>query len=185
MNIAANRGARYDSTTIALHWLAALLVVVQWSIGQTIDAIPKGPGKQDYLGVHLTIGVLLTLVLLFRLAWRAGSGRRLPPADPPALHVVAKATHWGLYALMAATAALGITTAWAEGAPIYTLARIPSFAPGNHDLGEALAGWHGTIADAVLILAGVHASAALLHQYVLRDRLIRRMAPAPLAAPDP
>ncbi len=184
MDVATAGRPRYDATTIALHWLTAALVVAQWSIGQTIDAIPKGPGKQDYLGVHLTIRVLITLVLLFRLAWRAGSGRRLPPADPPALHVVAKATHWGLYALMAATATLGIVTAWAEGAPVYTLARIPSFAPGNHDLGEALAGWHGTVADALLILAGVHATAALFHQYILRDHLIRRMAPASLAGPD-
>jgi len=178
------REPRYDTTTIMLHWLTALLVGLQWAIGQTLNWVPKGPGRQDYLGVHLTIGVLIAAALLFRLAWRVGPGRRLPAADPPLLHLVAKCTHWGLYVLLAATACLGITSAWAEGAPIYTLATIPSFAPGNHDLARALTGWHGTVADATLILAGLHACAALFHQYVLRDRLIRRMAPAGLATPD-
>ncbi len=176
--------ARYDTTTIVLHWLVALLVAIQWSIGQTIDAVPGGSAQKDYLGVHLTIGVLLTGALLFRLAWRAGPGRRLPPADGSAVHVLAKATHWGLYVLLAATVALGIAFALAWGVPIYTIARIPGFAHGNRDLAKALLGWHGTIADAVLILAGLHACAALFHHYVLRDHLIRRMAPAGMAAPD-
>ncbi len=184
MDGTAPRPLRYDSTTIALHWLTALLVAIQWSIGQTIDDIPGRAAKQDYIGLHVTIGVLLACALLFRLAWRAGPGRRLPAADRGVVHVVAKATHWGLYVLLAATAALGIAFALSWGAPFYTIARIPAFAPGNRVLGKALLGWHGTLADAVLILAGLHACAALFHQYGLRDRLIRRMAPARLTTPD-
>ena len=176
--------SRYDNTTIRLHWLTALLVAIQWTIGQTIDAIPKGAAKLDYIGLHLTIGALLTVALLFRLAWRMGPGRRLPPADRPAWHVIAKATHWGLYALLAATLALGIVNAAAGGAPIYTLGWIPGFAVKNIPLRRAIQGWHGTLADAVLILAILHSCAALFHHYVLRDRLIRRMAPAVLIGPD-
>ena len=62
-----------------------------------------------------------------------------------------------------------------RGAPIFTVADISSFAPANHDLARALTGWHGTVADAMLILAALHACAALFHHYVLRDRLIGRM----------
>ncbi len=175
---------RYDTTTIILHWLIAVLVAVQWSIGQTIDDMPKGAVKLDYIGLHLTIGVLITAALLFRLGWRAGPGRRLPAADRGVVHVFAKATHWGLYVLLAATVALGITFALAWGVPIYTIGRIHGFAAGNRGLARALVGWHGTLADAVLVLAGLHACAAFFHHYVLRDQLLRRMAPAGATAPD-
>lgn len=169
---------RYDATTIALHWTVAVLVAAQWVIGQTIDDMPKGALKLDYIGLHLTIGVLIGVTLLFRLAWRAGPGRRLPPADRAALHVLAKAIHWSLYVLIGATVALGITFAVAWGVPIYTVARIHGLAAGNRPLARALLHWHGTLADAVLILAGLHACAALIHHYLLGDRLIRRMTPA-------
>lgn len=169
---------RYDSTTIALHWVVAVLVAVQWVIGQTIDDMPKGAVKLDYIGLHLTIGVLIGTALLFRLAWRVGPGRRLPPAARGFLHVIAKTTHWGLYALLTATVALGISFALAWGVPVYTVARIHGLAAGNRPLARALLDWHGTLADAVLILAGLHACAALFHHYVLGDRLIQRMSPA-------
>ncbi len=169
---------RYDTPTILLHWLTAILVVAQWCVGQTIDWVPKGQGRENYVGLHLTIGVLVTVVLLSRLTWRATAGRRLPPADPPFLNVIAKATHWGLYLLLAIVVALGITTAFAQGSPIFTLAHLPSFAADNRPLRQAWTGWHGTIADVLLCLAGLHATAALFHQYVLRDRLIQRLLPA-------
>lgn len=169
---------RYDATTIALHWIVAVLVGLQWVIGQTIDDMPKGAIKLDYIGLHLTIGVLIGAALLFRLAWRAGPGRRLPPANGGAFHVLAKATHWGFYILIGATVALGITFALAWGVPVYTVARIHGLAAGNRPLARALLSWHGTLADAVLILAGLHACAALFHHYILGDRLIRRMSPA-------
>ncbi len=172
---------RYDTTTIILHWLVAVLVAAQWVIGQTIDDAPKGAVKLDYIGLHLTIGLLIGAALVVRLIWRAGPGRRLPAADRGAVHVLAKATHWGLYALLAATVGLGITFALAWGVPIYTVGRIHGLAAGNRGLARALLHWHGTLADAVLILAGLHACAALFHHYILRDRLILRMAPAKLA----
>lgn len=36
---------------------------------------------------------------------------------------------------------------------------------------------HGDFADVVLIVAGLHAAAALAHHYLLRDPVLRRMLP--------
>ena len=178
------RHLSYDPTTIILHWLVAILVAMQWAIGQTIDFVPKGALRLDYIGLHLTIGVLIGAALLFRLAWRAGPGRRLPAVDRGILQIIAKATHAALYVLVAATVALGISRVLAWGAPVYTVAQIHGLAAGNRLLAHALLYWHSTLADAVLILAGLHACAALFHHYVLRDRLIRRMALAESAGSD-
>ncbi len=35
--------ARYDLTTIWLHWATVALIIVLWVIGQTADWAPRGP----------------------------------------------------------------------------------------------------------------------------------------------
>jgi cytochrome b561 len=35
--------------------------------------------------------------------------------------------------------------------------------------------WHGLAANAVLIVALLHAAAGLFHQFIQKDRLLRRM----------
>ena len=42
---------------------------------------------------------------------------------------------------------------------------------------RTLEGLHGDFADVVLIVAGLHAAAALVHHYLLRDSVLRRMLP--------
>ena len=43
---------------------------------------------------------------------------------------------------------------------------------------------HGTLADALLILAGIHASAALVHHWIWRDRTLSRMLPGARFVPQ-
>jgi cytochrome b561 len=91
------------------------------------------------------------------------------------MNKAAKATHYGLYVLVAATLLLGLGYEAIRADDILTLGRLPSIAPGDRDLRRLVGGWHGTAANAVLILAGIHACAALFHQYVLKDNLLARM----------
>ena len=88
---------------------------------------------------------------------------------------MAKATHWGLYALVAATLTLGVLNVWERGDSIFNLFRIPSFAPDNKELRGMIEDWHGTAATFILILAGIHASAALVHRYIWKDSVLQRM----------
>ncbi len=167
--------ARYDRRTIWLHWLTAGLVVAQWLGAQTIDWFPRGPLRVDARSLHVVGGLVLLAIFATRVFWRATSGRRLPAADRGALHVLAKATHWALYALIAATLTLGVLNVWERGDSIFNLFTIPSFAPDNKELRGTIEDWHGTAATFILILAGVHASAALLHRYLWKDSVLQRM----------
>lgn len=168
---------RYDTRTIFFHWTTVVLVAAQWALAQVIDDFPRGMPRVAAKSTHIVLGLVIAAVLLGRVLWRATRGTRLPPADRGALHVVAKLTHWGLYGLLAAALLLGMFTAWAQGDSIYGMFKIPAYMPGNPDLGDQVAGVHGTVVTALLILAGVHAAAALVHQYVWRDGLLRRMLP--------
>jgi cytochrome b561 len=166
----------YDGQTILWHWLTAALVVEQWLGAQVIDDF-TGDGRIAARSVHIVLGVTLALVLLRRVWWRATGGRRLTPTDSRPLEVIAKATHWGLYVLVAATVVLGLANVWVRGDSIFGLFTIPSIAPGDRALRRLVNGWHGLAANAVLVVAGVHACAALGHYFVLRDGVLTRMVP--------
>ena len=168
---------RYDRTTILLHWLIAVLVLGQWLGAQTIDWFPKGPLRIDARSMHITGGLVVGGLLAFRLVWCATQGRRLPAADPGPLHVLAKATHWILYALLIAMVAVGIFLVWARGDSWFNLFSVPAYAPGDHDFADRVQDVHGTIGWLILGLAGFHAAAALVHHYFWRDGVLRRMLP--------
>jgi cytochrome b561 len=168
---------RYDGVSVLLHWLTAGLVVILWTLGQTIDFFPKGAPKIDARSVHIALGATLGVVLLVRVLWRAGAGRKLPAADEGWLGVTAKVVHYGLYVLVAVTVVLGIFNAWQRGDVLFNAYRIPQLIPGDRVLRRALGELHGDCADVVLIVAGLHAAAALAHHYLLRDRVLRRMLP--------
>ena len=76
---AETQGLRHDRTTIVLHWATALLVVLLWTIGQTVDFAPSGPLRIDYRSLHILLGATLGIVLLARIAWRLWRGGMLPP----------------------------------------------------------------------------------------------------------
>ena len=169
---------RYDRTTIFFHWATALLVAVQWLGAQTIDWFPRGALRVDARSTHITVGVLLGLMLIARIGWRAFRGRHLPPADRNMLHVLAKSTHWGLYALLLAMIGVGVFLTWTRGDSIYGLFTIPAWdSGGNRGLADRVQDIHATIGWIIVGLAGAHAAAALLHQYVWHDRVLARMLP--------
>ena len=43
-------------------------------------------------------------------------------------------------------------------------------------------GWHELAANTIVILAAIHAAAALVHHYLWRDGVLRRMLPWPSRA---
>src|SRR5437879_13393378 len=112
--------------------------------------------------LHILLGVTLGVVILLRMVWRASSGRRLPLAAPGFIGYGAKLVHYGLYLLVVATVALGIANVWVRGDSIFGLLTVPKLAPGDQVLEETLEDLHGWFANAVLILAGLHAAAALV-----------------------
>lgn len=174
---AITQGLRYDPTTIALHWVTAVLVVSLWIIGQTVDFPPTPALRVDYRSLHIVFGVTLGIILLARLAWRLTRRDAPPPIDQGLLLVIARLTHWGLYVLLVLAVGLGIATTWTRGDSIFGLFSIPAFDPGNRALMRQIHGWHALAANTLLIVAGLHAAAALFHHFIMRDATLRRMLP--------
>lgn len=90
---------------------------------------------------------------------------------------MAKATHWALYLLLIATVTLGMLNAWTGGDVIFNLFRVPTMPGSDRAVHRLIGGWHALTANAVVIVAGLHAAAALGHYYALRDDVLARMVP--------
>ena len=176
---AGDVGRNYDNVAVALHWLTALLVVVQFVMAVTWDYFAE-PTRQGMESVHISLGVLLTAVIVARLMWRAIPGHRRPAIVEGWVKVASKSVHYLLYALLVAQAALGFAFRWAQGHAVsfFGLFAIPGpygelARPVRRQLHELheYGGW------AIVILAGLHAAAALYHHYALRDHVLGRMLP--------
>jgi cytochrome b561 len=167
--------ARYDLTTIWLHWATVGLIAVLWVIGQTADWLPRGPLRTGLWSIHVILGLVTGFVLVTRVAWRAHLGRVLPPADTGMLHAIAIATHYLLYILLGAVVVLGIIDASYRGFSLFGIWSVPQFGTGDAATRRNINEWHELAANLTVLAAFLHAMAALVHQYVWRDYLLDRM----------
>ncbi len=172
---------RYDRRTVVAHWLVAGLVVAQWTSGHTIDWFAKGAPRIDARSVHLLIGTLLAAALIYRVQWRVRRGRHFA-VEPKSLDGrAAAAMHLLLYATLTTVVALGVWNEALRGDSLFNLVSLPKLGAytkeARHLLSNRVTTWHSLAANLILILAGLHATAALVHHYVLRDGTLQRMLP--------
>jgi cytochrome b561 len=167
----------YDARTIWFHWLTVLLVGGQWLGAHTIDWFPKGILRTDARSTHVVIGLLLAALIVGRLTWRATRGRRLPPTDRGVLRLAATTVHGLLYLLIVTIIGLGIVNFWTRGDSLFGLISVPKLALGGADLHRRVGRLHALAANLILMVAALHAAAAIWHQYWRRDGLLSRMIP--------
>lgn len=170
---------QYDPFAITLHWLTVALVLTQFALAETWDWFAK-PTHHLMVAAHMSFGMILTAVIVTRIAWRLVPGHQMPPAVWGWMEMASKAVHYLLYAMLAAEALLGFVLRWSgnESMSFFGLQIPPPIAPFSkpaHRLVGDIHEWNGW---AIVILAAGHAAAALYHQYVLRDRVLSRMLPA-------
>ena len=175
---AGDDGSRYDGVAIALHWATALLVVCNFALAETWDWFAK-PAKQLMEATHMSFGVLLAIVVVARIAWRFVPGHAMSPLEAGWMRVASKGTHYLLYALLVTEAALGFAFRWGAGRPMsfFGLGIPPLIGEMGRPMRQLLREFHHWIGWTIIVLALVHALAALYHHYVLKDRLLARMLP--------
>ena len=176
--VAGDDGTTYDGVAIALHWATAVLVVANFTLAETWDWFAT-PTRELMENTHMSFGVLLTAVILARLVWRLIPGHQLSPIEAGWMRIAAKATHYLLYTFLVIEAALGFTFRWGAGRPMefFGLGIPPLIGqmtkPVTHNLREI----HNWVGWTIIVLASLHALAALYHHYVLKDRVLDRMLP--------
>ncbi|QDZ03052.2 cytochrome b [Nitratireductor mangrovi] len=167
----------YGSVAIALHWLSALFVIVLVASGLRLEALAGSPGAIPVLRVHVMTGLAVAALTIARLLWWIVADRRPePPAGQPRWQIrAAHAVHLAFYPLILAAAASGIATIVLSGAAPILVSGAGAPLPDFTTLPPRAA--HGLIVWALIVLAVLHAAAALYHQFARRDRLMVRILP--------
>ncbi|MEO5757579.1 MAG: cytochrome b [Mesorhizobium sp.] len=178
----------YSVSQKAIHWAVFVLVVGLYGLTYVADIFPRGdPGRDFVWWFHISFGLLLFALVIVRVCLRLVWGAPELPMDASDLPMevkqverwAAKATHLLLYALLVAIPVLGVLLTWYRGDALsfFGLFTIPS--PYLPD--RATAGFirelHSLCAILILIVAGMHAAAALLHHFVRKDDVLRQMLP--------
>lgn len=167
---------RYDNVTILLHWTTVILVAAQWLGAELIDFISDRPAHKLYWSFHISLGVLLAFILAAHIWWRLTRGRRLPDSNSGLWGGAARAMHASLTLLPAALVFLGVAIILARGWNLFGVLAIPAIPGSSHQLARTITGIHGWTAHLLVFLTCGHAIAALVHQYLVRDGVLQRVA---------
>jgi cytochrome b561 len=176
-----NTDTRYGALAQALHWATVICVVAAWLLGEFIDDFPKGIVRQSAFATHAALGEFVLAALAARLLWRFVNA---PPAPLPTRfgrmeEIAAMLGHYALYALLLVVPIVGMVAQFKRGdaLPIFGALAVASPWPADRAAAHSVMEVHELLANALLVFAALHASAALIHHYVFRDRTLLRMLP--------
>ncbi len=172
---------RWGALGQLFHWLIVLLILVQGTIGLVMVELPKRPSVFAVYNLHKSLGLTILALAVLRLAWRLFDGRPEPLPMPRWQHLGARVMHGALYVLLFALPLSGWLFDSASGLrPLFWwgLIRMPSLTGGAApQLRDAFAELHEILFWSLLVLAALHAAAALKHHFIDRDDTLRRMLP--------
>lgn len=176
----------YPPRAIFLHWVTAFLVVTNFVLaiyamrGHALPLI--GP-----IQIHKGLGIVILLLTLWRIIER-WARRQSYPTTPGVLGMLAGVMHWILYGLLLTMAMSG----WAmvSASPLIKLFPIRIFdvlpwpeigvfenlpSPQRETVHTQLEALHLYCAWLLGALIGLHAMAALIHHYLIKDNILLRM----------
>ncbi len=174
-----NSSSRFGALAILLHWLVAVAVIGLFGLGLWMTGLDYySAWYQKAPAWHKALGMLMLLAMVVRLFWRLAS-HGPAPLDPPgsAGFWAARLMHGTLYLLLFAVPLSGYLISTADGRAISVFGwfEVPALIvglPGQADI----AGWlHEYLAWALIVLAALHALAALKHHFIDRDPTLVRM----------
>jgi cytochrome b561 len=165
----------YGWISIALHWLAAAIVLTMFVVG----TMSQGGTREEHLGLvqlHTTIGMTAYLLLWGRIIWRFAVGHPGPlPKQGVAFFTIGKYFHFVFLIAIAVMLVSGPLMVWSGGDAIRVFAfSIPSplalvqsgkFPGVQHVLRSV----HGYTASFILAAMVLHVLAVFKHTVLNRD----------------
>jgi cytochrome b561 len=182
MNSTAPAANRYSGGAIALHWIIAILIILNVIGAWESHDLPAAEKAYAMAG-HKAFGITILVLTVLRIVWR------FTHKPPPLLESLksweaafAKVTHTLFYFLMLAVPLAGWTMhSAATGGKAVAIFQLFDF-PGlplaqSKDTAGLFHELHETLATLMIFLLVLHVAAALKHQFVDRDGTLGRMIP--------
>src|SRR5262245_19050724 len=139
----SSHAAGYGGFAVAMHWLIAVLIAVQFALGWSMPHIGRNTRPDTLINLHLSFGMLIGLLVIVRLGWRVMHPVvPLATAAPGWQKRAAVGTHRLLYALLVVIPILGWLIASGRKFPVslFDLVQLPPLLPAKHP-------WTGKLGD--------------------------------------
>jgi cytochrome b561 len=169
----------YGMTAKVFHWTIVALLLVQYFIGWLMPDIHRGMQPGAAMTFHVSSGMLLLTLIVLRFFWRLTHPVAPESSLPNWQRLSSELVHWMLYVMVLATTLTGWLFASFRGWSLsfFYLFPLPMLASDNAAAGKAIDGLHQAAEWLLLALIAIHVAAALVHIFIYRDQIMRRMLP--------
>lgn len=174
-----NSEERYGLVAVLMHWIVAAVVVGLFALGfWMVELTYYHDWYKRAPDIHRAVGILLFGLVVFRIFWRAASSGPAPLPEHDRWEVLgAHTTHGLLYVLLFVAMFSGYLISTADGSSINVFGwfAVPSLTGQIKGLEDTAGTVHYWSTWAIVVLATLHAAAAIKHHLVDRDRTLKRM----------
>ena len=173
---------RYSLTAMVLHWVIAAAVFGQIAFGWYLQTVPRlTPDRAIFVNWHKSTGVVIGLLILFRIAWRLTHKPPPFPASMPAWEQsAARVSHVLLYICMLVMPVAGYTASNFSkfGVKLFNAVLLPPWGVDDRAVYAFFNGLHVVTSYVFVALIAIHIAAALRHLFYPRHGVFRRMLPS-------
>lgn len=174
-----NSQSRYGMVSIIVHWLVAATVFGLFAVGfWMVDLSYYSSWYRTAPHWHKSVGMLLAIVMLFRLFWRFIS----PPPAPLASHkgwerLTAAAVQLALYLGITLLVITGYLISTEDGRPVQVFGwfEVPALGQLFNKQADIAGLIHEYVAYTLISLAILHGLAAIKHHVIDKDHTLKRM----------
>jgi cytochrome b561 len=170
--------AGHSKAVIAAHWGTVLAIVISVVAVYCRELTEDKALRVILLDLHRQLGLLVIIVVPLRIIFRfclrfANHSIHVPPI----LHWARQATHVATYSFLVIAPLLGwaSTNAHRVSLKFLGVVPLPSLVAPDPDVADMLADYHTWAFYALGALVALHATAALVHHFVLRDGVLVAM----------
>ncbi|KXF83300.1 cytochrome b [Enterovibrio coralii] len=171
------RPAQYNLTLRVIHWLTAFTVIGMFAVGLwMVDLTYYSSWYKTAPHWHKSVGILIAALTIFRLVWKIVKGS--PEITGSTFEKkAAHAAHHTIYLLLFVIFASGYLISTSDGRPIevfdwFSVPALGELFPDQSDIAGLV---HYYAAYALIVLASLHALAALKHHFIDKDNTLRKM----------
>lgn len=168
------------------HWgmfliLLTLVVVGYYMHGLPADTPEQMGYKYDLYGVHKSFGILVLILVIFRLGWRMiNPVPKMPGTMSRIESLSAHAMHMLLYMIMISQPLFGWLRSSSAGVPVKFFGlELPALADKDKAISHFFHEAHELTAVLLIVAFALHVAAALFHHHVRKDDVMARMSLRP------
>lgn len=171
----------YGSVAKWLHWLTAAGIILMLILGTIIGLANDDTAfMTPLIKIHKSLGLTVLVLLFIRLLWRFTNPKPMFPRTMSAIErIAAETTHLLLYLIAIAIILVGLFMSAFGGHTTYFwwILNVTPPVPISPYWSSLLGDFHVIFAWVLAVLIVLHIAAAVGHQWIKKDNILRRMLP--------